>query len=255
LVGIALQEGKIKSLDEPVGDFLPEFKEGDKAKVTIRNLMTMTSGTNWQESYASPISMTTEAYYGSDLYKLATSVKVVKTPGSQWRYKSGDSQLLGLILEKASGKSLSEYASEKLWKPMGAVHPALWSTDKKAGNEKAYCCFNTNARDFSRLGTLYLHDGNWHGKQLIDTALVKLFTTPLNIKDDEDSLVNYYGYMWWVLPERTGVFYARGILGQYIIVIPKKKMVLVRLGEKRGEPMHQSYVEVYAMVDWALKNF
>ncbi len=255
LIGIAIQEGKIKSLDEPVGDFLPEFKEGDNGKLTIRNLMMMASGTDWNESYSNPLTVTTRAYYGTDLYKTATGVKVVKTPGTEWRYKSGDSQLLGLILIKATGLLISEYASEKLWKPMGALHPALWSTDKKNGTEKAYCCFNTNARDFARLGLLYLHKGNWHGKQLIDTSFVNLFTAPLSIKDEDGNIVDYYGYQWWRLADRTGVFYARGILGQYVIVIPEKNMVLVRLGKSRGENLRNSFVEVYAMVDWALKNF
>ncbi len=252
LIGIAIQEGKIKSLDEPVGDFLPEFKTDEE--LTIRDLMTMSSGSNWDESYSNPFSVTTELYYGSDIYKTATGVKIVKTPGTEWRYKSGDTQLLGLILEKATGKSLSEYASEKLWQPMGAVHSALWSIDKKGGDEKAYCCINSNARDFSRLGLLYLHKGNWHGKQILDTSFVNLFTSPLDIKDEDGKTVDYYGYQWWILPDRKGVFYARGILGQYIIVVPQKNVVMVRLGKSRGTEVNNSYSEVYQMTDWALKN-
>lgn len=254
LIGIAIQEGKIKSLDESVGNFLPEFNNGEKAKVTIRDLMTMSSGSNWDESYSSPFSVTTKLYYGTDVYKIATSVEIVKTPGTEWRYKSGDTQLLGLVLEKATGKSLSEYASEKLWKPMGAEHAALWSTDRKGGSEKAYCCFNSNARDFSRLGLLYLHKGNWKGRQILDTSFVNLFTSPLSIKDEEGNVANYYGYQWWILPDRKGVYYARGILGQYIIVIPQRDAVLVRLGKSRGKEINNSLEEVYRMTDWALNN-
>lgn len=254
MIGIAIQEGKIKSLDEQVGNFLPEFKTGEKQNLTIRDLMTMSSGTNWDESYSSPFSVTTELYYGKDIFNTATSVKIVKTPGTEWRYKSGDTQLLGLILEKATGKSLSEYASEKLWQPMGAVHPALWSIDKKGGDEKAYCCINSNARDFARLGLLYLHKGNWHGNQILDTSFVNLFTAPLSIKDEDGKTVDYYGYQWWILPDRKGVFYARGILGQYIIVIPQRNTVIVRLGKSRGTEVNNSYSEVYQMTDWALKN-
>ncbi len=255
LTACALQDGLIDSLDQHAGDFIPEMKEGHFYKITIRSLLTMSSGTSWDESYGSPFSTTTEAYYGTDLYKTATSgLKCKQRPGTEWRYKSGDTQLLGLVLEKATGKSLSAYASEKIWKPIGAEHAALWSTDKEGGNEKAYCCFNSNARDFSRIGTLLLHKGNWNGKQLIDSALIELFTSPLSMKDDENETANYYGYQLWLLPDRPGVFYCRGILGQYIIVIPQKNVVIVRLGEKRGEIKAHSFEEVYTLVDWALKD-
>lgn len=254
LTAFAVHDGFIKSLDQSIGDFLPEFKEGDKSKITVRSLLMMSSGTNWDESYSSPFSTTTEAYYGWDLYKVATSVKAEKTPATEWRYKSGDTELLGLVLEKATGKSLSAYASEKLWKPLGAQHSAIWSLDKKDGREKAYCCFNTNARDFSRIGTLLLHQGNWHGTQLLDSSVIELFTSPLSIKDDENKTADYYGYQLWRLPDREGVFYARGILGQYIIVIPQKNIVIVRLGEHRGEIVRHSFEEVYALVDWVIKD-
>lgn len=255
LTGIAIDEGKIKSLDEPVADFLPEFKEGEKAKVTIRNLLTMSSGTNWDESYASPFSNTTEAYYGTDLYSLVTRCKIKKTPGSEFRYKSGDTELMGLILEKATGKNLSDYASEKLWKPLGAAHTAQWSLDKTNGHEKAYCCFNTNARDFSRIGSLYLHGGNWKGKQIVDSAFVKESLTPSLINNEEGKPCTYYGFFWWLLDDKPGIFYARGILGQYIICIPEKNIVIVRLGNKRGDEENHSYHEVYSMIDWAMKTF
>ena len=130
LIGVALKEGKIKSLEEPVGNYLPEFKEGDKAAVRIIDVLTMSSGTDWNESYWNLFSVTSEIYYGTDAYATATSVKMKDKPGTVHSYKSGDTQLLGLILEKATGQSLSDYAAEKLWKPLGAEHPALWSTDK-----------------------------------------------------------------------------------------------------------------------------
>jgi CubicO group peptidase (beta-lactamase class C family) len=129
LVGAALKEGKIHSLQDPVGKYLPEFTTGEKSAVKIIDLLTMSSGSDWDESYANPFSVTTQAYYGSDIYKVATGVKIVRPPGTQHSYKSGDTQLLGLIVEKATGKSLSAYAAEKLWQPIGAEHPALWSTD------------------------------------------------------------------------------------------------------------------------------
>ncbi len=254
LTACALKDGFIKSFDQSVGDFIPEFNKGDKSKITIRNLLTMSSGSNWDESYSSPFSTTTIAYYGWDLYKVAIDVNIKKKPRVEWRYKSGDTELLGIVIEKATRKSLSVYASEKLWKPLGAQHSALWSLDKKDGREKAYCCFNSNARDFSRIGTLLLHRGNWNGIQILDSSVVELFTSPLTIKDEENQIVDYYGYQIWRLPDREGVFYCRGILGQYIIVVPKKNVVIVRLGLRRGEILRYSFEDVYSLVDWALKE-
>jgi len=252
LIGAAIKERKIKSVDQLVGDFIPEFKEGLKAKLTIKHLLTMSSGSNWNESYSNPLSVTTEAYYGKDLYKTATSIKITKEPGTYHYYQSGNTQLLGLIVEKATGKSLSEYASEKIWKPAGAEHTALWSTDKKGGNEKAYCCFNSNARDFARLGQLMLDSGRWKGAAIIDSAYWKASITPCMIIDEYGQPSNYYGYQWWILPEHKDIFYAWGILGQYVVVIPSKKMVIVRLGEQSGGLRTPNSAEiVYWLVDWA----
>jgi CubicO group peptidase (beta-lactamase class C family) len=253
LIGAAIKEGKIKSVDEPVGNYLPEFKEGLAAKLRIKDLLTMSSGSNWDESYSNPLSVTTESYYGSDLYKTATGVKILKEPGTYHSYKSGDTELLGLVLEKATGKSISAYASEKLWQPLGAEHPAKWSTDKESGNEKAFCCFNTNARDFARLGQLMLDGGKWKGNTIIDSAYYMQSITRCNIPDEEGEPCNYYGYQWWIRPAFPGVFYARGILGQYIIVIPSKKIVLVRLGHKRSEQrINGAPKEIDALINWGM---
>jgi len=253
LIGAAIKEGKIKSVDEPVGNYLPEFKEGLAAKLRIKDLLTMSSGSNWDESYSNPLSVTTESYYGSDLYKTATGVKIVKEPGTYHTYKSGDTELLGLVLEKATGKSISAYASEKLWQPLGAEHPAKWSTDRKSGNEKAFCCFNTNARDFARIGQLMLDSGKWRGNTVIDSAYYMQSITGCNIPNEEGETCNYYGYQWWIRPAFPGVFYARGILGQYIIVIPSKKIVLVRLGHKRSEErVNGAPKEIDALINWGM---
>jgi CubicO group peptidase (beta-lactamase class C family) len=254
LIGVALKEGKIKSLHDKVGDYLPEFKEGDKAAVKIIDLLTMSSGSNWDEAYANPFSVTTEAYYGDDVYKTATGVKITRKPGTYFEYKSGDTQLLGLILQKATGKSLSEYASEKLWKPLGASHPAYWSTDKKNGNEKAYCCFNSNARDFAKIGVLLLHQGNWKGKQIIDSSFCEQAVRPCMISNEGGVPCNYYGYQLWILPDRPRIYFARGILGQYIVVDPEKNMVIVRLGKTVGPRSQNGFPKlVYSLLDWGEK--
>jgi CubicO group peptidase (beta-lactamase class C family) len=251
LIGAALKEGKIKSLDEPVGRYLPEFTAAGKAGVKVIDLLTMSSGSNWDESYSNPFSVTAELYYGDDAYKTATGVKIIKQPGTYHSYKSGDTQLLGLILEKATGKSLSSYASEKLWQPMGAEHPALWSTDKAGGNEKAYCCFNSNARDFARIGQLMLDSGRWKGVEIISPAYYSQSIKPCMIPDEDGRPCDYYGLQWWLVPYEPGVFYARGILGQYIIVMPAKHMVIVRLGKHRSQKRINTVPEeVNALIQW-----
>ncbi len=251
LIGAALKEGKIKSIEEPVGNYLPEFKDGEKAKLRIVDLLTMSSGSNWDESYSNPFSVTAELYYGDDAYKTATGVKITRQPGTFHSYKSGDTQLLGLILEKATGKSLSDYATEKIWQPTGAAQPALWSTDKENGNEKAYCCFNSNARDFARIGQLMLDSGKWKGNEIISPAYYAASIKPCLIPDNAGKPCDYYAYQWWLVPYEPGVFYARGILGQYIIVMPAQHMVIVRLGKHRGSKKIGTVPEeVNALVQW-----
>jgi CubicO group peptidase (beta-lactamase class C family) len=249
LVGIAIKEGKIKSIEQPVSDYLDWFKEGEKKKIKIKDLLTMSSGLEWNEAYANPLSVTTEAYYGSNLEKLFANQKVESAPGQKFDYKSGDTEILGFILRKATGKSLAEYMQEKLWQPMGVERDALWSTDKKNGMEKAYCCINSNARDFARLGYLYLHKGNWKGKQIIDSSFVKASLSP-NMLPSEYGTCDFYGYQWWLIPdfEGTEAFYARGILGQFIIVVPEWDMIAVRLGKNRGERNGPHFNMVFDML-------
>jgi CubicO group peptidase (beta-lactamase class C family) len=253
LIGAAIREGKIQSVNDAVGKYLPEFAYGDKAAVRIVDLLTMSSGTDWYESYANPLSITTEAYYGSDLYTTATKVKMKDAPGTVHYYKSGDTQLLGLILEKATGKTLSDYAAEKLWQPIGAEHPALWSTDKENGHEKAYCCFNSNTRDFARIGKLMLDSGRWKGVPVIDSAYYAASIKACGIKDTKGNNCDYYGYQWWIDPLHPDIFYARGILGQYIIVIPSRKTIIVRLGKMTSMVRDRTVPkEVRYLINWGL---
>lgn len=237
LVGCAIKDGSIKSIDQPVGDFIPEFKNGDFAKITLRHLLTMSSGIAFDESYANPLAYPAEGYYGSDLRKATLKYdRVQEAPGETFRYLSGNTQLLGFVLQKATGKTISEYASEKLWKPMGCEHEAFWSLDSKEnGNEKAFCCLNTNARDFARIGQLYLDTGKWNGVALVNSDYALASVKPVGMKRPDGSNVLDYGYSWWMIPEYKGhhIFYARGILGQYVIVVPDLDMVIVRLGKKR----------------------
>ncbi len=253
LIGAAIKEGKIKSVEQPVGDFIAEFSKGEKAVVKIKDLLTMSSGTDWNESYWNPLSVTAEAYYGNDLIKTATQVKMKNKPGTIHYYKSGDTQLLGLILEKATGKKLNEYAAEKLWQPLGATHDALWSTDHENGSTKAYCCFNSNARDFARIGKFMLDSGKINGVPVIDSSYWKQSITACNIIDTKGVPCNYYGYQWWLDPQHPEIFYARGILGQYIIMIPSKQIIIVRLAHKASKERIQTVPsEVRALINWGL---
>ncbi len=253
LVGIAIDENKIKSVDQPIGDFLPEFAKGSNAKVTIKHLLTMSSGINFDENYANPLAYPAAAYYGEDLKELTYKYKVTEEPGKVWNYLSGNTELLAFIVAKACGKSISDYASEKLWKPMGAKYPAFWSLDHEGGVEKGYCCFNSNARDFARFGSLYLHDGNWKGKQLISKDYVRQSIVPANLIDDNGGKNNKYGYCWWLLNYKNhNIYYMRGILGQYVFVIPEKNMVVVRLGHQRDqEKINDHPKDVYSFLDAA----
>lgn len=227
LTGIAIQDGKIKSVDEHVYDFIPSFKTEMDSLLTIKDLLTMSSGMDFVESYSSPFAYPAEAYYGTDLLSNTLRYKVVNQPGKEFFYQSGNSFLLGYIVSVATGKKLSDYAAEKLWQPLGSEHPAFWSLDHDGGLEKAYCCFNSNARDFARLGQLYLDSGKWGGKQLAPKEFV--------LQSMKPALDAHYGYNWWILNcDGHNVPYCRGILGQYIFVIPDKNMVVVRLGKKRG---------------------
>lgn len=237
MIGCLLDEGKIKSLDQPVTDFITGFEDPQVKKITIKDLLTMSSGLDWDEAYSSAFSKTTQAYYGNDLHKLVTSLKVATPAGKVFNYQSCDTQLLGLIIEKASGKHIAEYASEKLWKPLGAEHDALWSLDQENGTEKAYCCFNSNARDFARIGQMILDSGQFNHRSIVSKSYLEQATSPAQwLKDSDGNPCTYYGYQFWLLNHhQKKAIYARGILGQYIFVIPDLQMVVVRLGNKRSD--------------------
>jgi len=236
MVGIAIDEGKIKSVDQKVSEFLPEFSDGMKANITIRHLLTMTAGFDWTESYASAWAPITKAYYGNDLRKMVEQLSTKVKPGTLHEYQSINQVVLAMILEKATGKTLSRYTSEKLWKPLGATHDALWSLDSKDGLEKAYCCFNSNARDFSRIGSLYLHKGELNGKRIVSEEYVMNSVKPCMVPDETGVSCEYYGYSWWLSAvDEHEFFYARGILGQYVIVVPDLNLVIVRLGRIRPD--------------------
>jgi len=255
LMDCAIQDGKIKSLNQPVGDFFPKYNKGLAAEMTVGDLSRMSSGLNWDEHYYSPFSITAKGYYKTHLSDLILTLDVVEKPGQKFHYQSGTTQLLGMVIEKATGKDLSSYLSEKFWKPMGMRHDALWSLDMEGGIEKSYCCVNANIRDFAKFGQLLLQGGQWNGQQLITRSFAEKMRKPVFPASPE------YGYSLWMDLAHTNPFYfLQGHLGQYVIVLPQQNMVISRFGEGRtaesdtpeGKALRS---EIYMMVDEAVATF
>jgi CubicO group peptidase (beta-lactamase class C family) len=257
LIGIALDEGKIKSLDEPAGNYVPHFKEGELAKVRIKDLLTMSSGTNYKESDKGYFSMNASAYYGDDEEFMVSQMKAKEPAGVNWEYRSGDTQVLGLIVEKAFGKNISELVSERFMKPMGAEVDALWLLDGAKKHEKAFCCFNAVARDYARFGQLVLNKGKWGEKQIVSEKYIQEATTPASyLKDptENNNPVDYYGYQYWIFNHKgISIAQQNGLFGQYVYVIKEKDAVVVRLGESKVvKHIHHFQPENFTYVDAAL---
>lgn len=236
LISIAIEEGKIGSLDEPVANYIAEFKTGGRDKITIRHLLQMSSGLDWEESSKNPFSDNAASYYGDDLWGLVTRQKLISEPGKQFNYQSGNSQLLGYIVEKASGYSLTDYAEKMIWSKMGMSGDAFWNLDKENGDEKAFCCFYANARDFARLGQLILQKGKYKGEQIFPEWFFDEMIKPAEMKTEEGVLNYRYGlHIWTYFGDKNPVYYCRGIKGQYIITIPEENLLIIRLGLVRKD--------------------
>lgn len=227
LIGIAVDEGKIKSLDDPISDYLPFHLEKEEG-VTIRDLLGMSSGLVWSESGSNPFSDNAEAYYSSDLYSMMTKKHFDWKPGEKFEYVSGNSQLLGIILKEVTGIFPTEYFQEKIWKKIESEHDLLWSLDKEGGIEKTFCCGYATTRDYARMGQLILNKGVWKDNRIISESILNEIISPYNESQP------FYGLHFWIFnhPKYPAVYY-RGILGQYIVVIPSLDAVLVRTGHDR----------------------
>ena len=246
----AIQDGYIDSLDQKVIDFFPQLKGKYADRVTLRHLAAMGSGSNWDENYYSPFSITARSYFTENLDKMMLErVRFDNPPGQKWYYSSGDTQLLGMVIAKATGKTLSEYLSESFWKPMGMRKYAWWNLDRPGGMEKAFCCLNSTARDFARFGKLYMDNGKWNGEVLIDSQYVRQALTPYF--DD----MPRYGLQWWILDTGDAKgFMMRGHLGQYVMVIPDEKTIIVRLGQRKPKsPMGTFSEDIFVYLDEGLK--
>lgn len=224
LVGIALNEQKIKSIDDRAEQYVPELKGTAYGETPIRALLTMSSGVKFDEIYSGD----------SDMIRFATAIlfqqgpggaealrpynQRVAAPGTRFSYSSAETFVLALVLRGATGRNVSDYMSEKLWRPMGAETDAYWNIDP-AGNEVGYCCFSATLRDFARFGLLLADGGAWNGKQIIPAAWIREATAP-------SALNRAYGYQTWTAQEENR-FALRGLRGQAIDVHPASRTVVV----------------------------
>tara|TARA_B100001057_G_C22783796_1_gene924712 strand:+ start:350 stop:1495 length:1146 start_codon:yes stop_codon:yes gene_type:complete len=227
MMGKAIMEGKIKGLDQPVSDYFEQYESGLSSELTVGDLAAMSSGMDWSEKYYSVINITSESYFTDDLRSVILRQKIIDKPGQSFRYSSGDTQLLGMVIEKATGVSLTEYLTEKFWNPMGAENTALWQLDSdEYGMEKAYCCIASTARDFARFGKLYINKGMWGDLEILDSSFVELATKPVFERSP------YYGYGWWLYNyEGKKVFTMNGHRGQFVISFPDENIIIVRQGD------------------------
>jgi CubicO group peptidase (beta-lactamase class C family) len=261
LFGIAVSEGSIKDINQPVTDYLPLLKNSGYNGVSIKNVLQMSSGIRFNEDYAD---------FNSDINKMGryfalnmpladfvASLKAEKKPGTFHHYVSMDTQVLGMILREATGKTLSEYAEEKLWKPLGMESDAYWLIDG-SGMEGAFGFLNVTLRDYARFGRLYLKKGNWNGKQIVPEAWVKASVTPdaphlMPGKRPNASWVLGYGYQWWIPENQDGDYLAIGIYGQAIYVYPRYNIVIAKTSayadyNKDGSDMEIESIEMFRAI-------
>jgi CubicO group peptidase (beta-lactamase class C family) len=236
LVGIAIDEGRIDDVEDPVTKYVPGLAERDPRfeDITLEDLLTMSSGLRYEEQGSPflPWGDDIDTYYGTDLRELALEqTQIEGPPSTTWHYNNYNPLLLGLVLERATGMSVSGYMSTRLWRPLGAEVDATWSLDSEAsGFEKMESGLNVAPIDYARFGELLLHGGEWNGARIVSERWVRAATGP---DASTDPFANYQ-YFWWVDVARPGRFYALGNLGQYIYVAPDAGAVIVRNGRDWG---------------------
>jgi CubicO group peptidase (beta-lactamase class C family) len=242
LIGIAIEEKKIKSVHQPITDFIPELKKNNGFdKITLEHLLNMRSGIDFNEGYSSPFADMAKYYYGLNLKKYILSLKTKKDPDLEYDYISVNTLLLSLALEKATGMTVTAYLEAKIWKPLEMEYPASWSVDSyKNQTVKSFCCINARTHDFAHFGRLYLNKGKWNGKQIVPEEWVNRSLSIVN--DSRDSQGYPYSYHWRVTV--NGAFFAKGVLGQYIFVDPKKKLIIVRTGRGNGSVVWPHFFEL-----------
>ena len=239
LCGVAVDDGYIRSIDDPVTDYLPELKKGDPMwqKLTIRHLLNMRSGLDFDDTYSltlmdlKRLNAMARLNYGHHLMRQIRGLKFRCEPGAEFRYESMTSQILGVVVERASGKRYADYLSERIWKPLGMESPALINVDsKKNGMAHAFGGITLTMRDLAKIGRLYLDKGQWNGKRIVSEEWIR--------KSSEYDSENNRGYHFnWYDLSHVGEpkaacpgFFAEGIKGQVLYVNPYKDLIMVHIG-------------------------
>ena len=252
LLGEAIQDEKIESIYQKYSDFYDNYAKVPYGNhLTLRDLAAMEAGLDWDENYKNPFAPNAIAYYGNSLAEAVFLRGFKQEPGKKFEYQSGATQLLGFALRKAVNENLSSYLSKKIWTPVGMEQNATWSTDEN-NMEKTFCCISSTSRDFGKIGQLFLDDGKVDSLQIINPNFLKQMLTP-NPKSN-----NTYGLGVWLNYENAVPYYFLwGLQGQYIIVIPSKKMVIVRTGSYKDQSKNDKGRpdQVKFLVNEIVKNF
>ena len=237
LIGIAVDEGHIASIRDPIGQYVPALAASGYADVPIEDALTMSSGVSFDEDYDYPLSDINMLFIramamGVPVEETLAGLERVRDPGTYNDYVSANSMALGLVLEAATGMAPADYLASRVWGPMGAEAAATWSTDR-AGREFALCCLNATLRDWARFGRLYLEGGAREGRQIVPVEWVAASVAPtaahLQPGDNPASFWTFgYGYQWWIPENPQGDFLAIGVWGQYIYVDPLRDVVIVK---------------------------
>lgn len=236
LIGIALEEGHIRSIDEPLTVYVPELEASGYDGVTIEDALTMSSGVAFDEDYDNPMSDVNRLFFalaaGQPMVDILASLERERDPGSYNNYISADTIAIGLVLEAATGMPNQEYLATRLWQPMGAENPAFWNMGG-TGSALPFCCLNATLRDYARFGRLFLQGGARDGMQIVPRAWVSASTKPsaprLEPGDNPASSWTFgYGYHWWVPEDPRDEFLAIGIWGQYIYVDQARNLIIVK---------------------------
>jgi CubicO group peptidase (beta-lactamase class C family) len=238
LVGIAIDEGLIVSVEDPVTKYIPELLERDErfGRITLRNLLTMSSGIDYFALGRVLWGDRRSTYYSTNLRQLALTRSIDAAPGRELEFNAFNPQYIGIVLERATGRSMSAYLEEKVWSRLGMEFPATWSIDSDdAGFERMDNGFNARAIGLAKIGPLYLNGGDWNGERIVSREWLTESTRQGNRNDPSAR----YRYGWQVSVSRENdlrrEYYAEGKLGQYIYVVPEKDLVFVRFGESSGD--------------------
>lgn len=250
LVGCALDDGLLRSLDQPVTDYVPELVDRGFKTVTLRHLLQMTSGIDYAEN-DNPFGVHVRFYYTDHLEEEILKLSLQEPPGRRFAYKSSDAFLLTLALQRAlGGQSITDYMQIRLWHPLGMEYEGQWSLDHEPdGLEKAGCCLTATARDFAKIGRLYLHKGQWDGKRIVSEDWVTASTT----LDVSAGSVWDYQRMWWLVAKDRPDLMAGGHLGQFLYINPSANLVIVRLGKSRGGLSRTEWANLFVALSERLR--